>query len=103
MQADLAAVLHLVGALNAWQAETQLASATQQAESETGMVPPTQTALLLECGLTAHLQHIPQVTTPPPPTPPRPFPRPLPSAPVAYVTLKSLFLPSFFQYTCLLT
>ena len=60
LQADLAAVLHLVGALNAWQAESQLASAAQQAESDVGIVP-LQTSLLLECGLTAKLQHIPQV------------------------------------------
>ena len=53
-------MLHLVGALNAWQAESQLASATQQAESDVGIVPM-QTSLLLECGLTAQLQHIPQV------------------------------------------
>lgn len=49
-----------MGALNAWQAESQLASATQQAESDVGIVPM-QTSLLLECGLTAQLQHIPQV------------------------------------------
>ena len=54
-------MLQLVGALNAWQAESQLASAAQQAESEVS-IEPMQTALLLECGLTAHLQHIPQVT-----------------------------------------
>lgn len=76
LQADLAAVLHLVGALNAWQAERQLASATQQAESEAGLVPPAQTSVLLECGLTAHLQHIPQVT---------PLPLlPLPSSPLCH-------------------
>lgn len=61
LQADLAAVVHLVAALNAWQAESQLASATQQGDSEIGVVPPTQMSLLLECGLTAQLQHIPQV------------------------------------------
>ena len=49
-----------MGALNAWQAESQLASAAQQAESDAGIVPM-QTSLLLECGLAAQLQHIPQV------------------------------------------
>ena len=49
-----------MGALNVWQAESQLASATQQAESDVG-VTPMQTSMLLECGLTAQLQHIPQV------------------------------------------
>ena len=61
LQTDLAAVLHLVDALNAWQAESQLASASQQAESDME-IAPVQMSLLLECSMTVELQHISQVT-----------------------------------------
>ncbi|KAL0044023.1 hypothetical protein WJX82_003156 [Trebouxia sp. C0006] len=58
-QADLVALLHLVGTLNAWQNESRLASATQQAESELD-VAPMQVCFLMEGGMAITLQHVSQ-------------------------------------------
>ncbi len=57
----MAALLHLVGALNAWQNESRLANASQQAESELD-VAPMQVSFLMECGMAIALQHVSQVT-----------------------------------------
>ena len=57
LQGDLAALLSLIGALNAWQNESRLAS--QQAESALEMVPM-QVSMLLECGISLELKQASQ-------------------------------------------
>ncbi len=59
-QADLAALWHVVDALLRWRAAAAAAAAAA-GDGAAQIIPATQTALLVEAGVTCNLQHVTQV------------------------------------------